>query len=239
MVAVTTVLATRMAVADAIVAAVEAVPSMVAVLQPTVVAFHTEKSLPALPAPAVRTDAAFTRAVRCTAGHPRRLRSGRARLLSLRCRPFQPTSDAIALRREPEAFKGDSLGGLPFFCWACRFDATRAGRYNPRFAFQRGKAVKMEIVKYPHPALAWKSTPVTKINADLRNIVEEMFELMYEARGIGLAGNQVALPWRLFVINPTGDPEEKDAEMVFINPCLLYTSPSPRDATLSRMPSSA
>ncbi len=84
----------------------------------------------------------------------------------------------------------------------------------------------MEIVKYPHPALAWKSTPVTKINADLRNIVEEMFELMYEARGIGLAGNQVALPWRLFVINPTGDPEEKDAEMVFINPEIVSRSGS-------------
>ena len=76
----------------------------------------------------------------------------------------------------------------------------------------------LEIVKYPHPALAWKSAPVTRINAELREIVERMFELMYEARGIGLAANQVALPWRLFIINPSGDREDKESEMVFINP---------------------
>ena len=84
----------------------------------------------------------------------------------------------------------------------------------------------MEIVKYPHPALAWKSTPVTRINSNLRKIVEEMFELMYEARGIGLAANQVALPWRLFIINPTGDKEDKESEMVFINPEIVDRSGS-------------
>lgn len=45
-----------------------------------------------------------------------------------------------------------------------------------------------------------------------------MFELMYSARGIGLAANQVALPYRLFVMNPTGDREEKSEELIFINP---------------------
>jgi peptide deformylase len=43
---------------------------------------------------------------------------------------------------------------------------------------------------------------------------------MYEHQGVGLAANQVDLPYRLFVINPEGTPEEKDAEMVFINPVL-------------------
>lgn len=76
----------------------------------------------------------------------------------------------------------------------------------------------MEIVHYPHPALRWKSRPISEINADLKKQVAEMFELMYEARGIGLAANQVALPFQLFIINPTGDPEEKDQEFVFINP---------------------
>lgn len=84
----------------------------------------------------------------------------------------------------------------------------------------------MEIVPYPHPALSWKSTPVTRINANLRKIVDEMFELMYEARGVGLAANQVALPWRFFIINPTGDRDEKDAEMVFINPEIVSRSGS-------------
>lgn len=76
----------------------------------------------------------------------------------------------------------------------------------------------MQIVRYPHPALRWKSKPIQKIDAELRNTVRQMFDLMYEAKGIGLAANQVALPWRLFVLNVTGDPAEKDQEFVFINP---------------------
>ena len=76
----------------------------------------------------------------------------------------------------------------------------------------------MEIVHYPHPALRWKSSDVTRIDDRLREIVREMFALMYEAKGIGLAANQVALPVRLFIMNPTGDPAESDQELVFINP---------------------
>lgn len=79
----------------------------------------------------------------------------------------------------------------------------------------------MQIVHYPHPALRRKSVPVTEINDDLRAIVRRMFELMYEHRGIGLAANQVGLPLRLFVINLTGDPEQREEEHVFINPEIL------------------
>ncbi len=79
----------------------------------------------------------------------------------------------------------------------------------------------MEIVKYPHPALSWKSQPIGRIDAELRDIVSRMFELMYAARGIGLAANQVAIPWRFFIMNPTGDPEQKDAEAVLINPEII------------------
>jgi len=76
----------------------------------------------------------------------------------------------------------------------------------------------LQIVHYPHPALSWKSKDVIKIDAQLKAWVGEMFDLMYEARGIGLAANQVALPYRLFVINPTGDREQSEFEQVFINP---------------------
>jgi peptide deformylase len=79
----------------------------------------------------------------------------------------------------------------------------------------------MQIVPYPHPALRWKSKPVTEITPELRNIVREMFELMYAAKGIGLAANQVSLPLRLFVLNLTGDPAEKEEEHVFINPEII------------------
>lgn len=76
----------------------------------------------------------------------------------------------------------------------------------------------MQIVHYPHPVLRWKSTPVLRITAELQQIVREMFDLMYASEGIGLAANQVGLPYRLFVLNLTGKREEKDQEHVFINP---------------------
>ncbi|HUG93358.1 MAG TPA: peptide deformylase [Planctomycetaceae bacterium] len=79
----------------------------------------------------------------------------------------------------------------------------------------------MQIVHYPHPALRWKSKPIVEINADLRATVRRMFDLMYESKGIGLAANQVALPYRLFVVNPTGDAAETDEEHVFINPEII------------------
>jgi peptide deformylase len=87
----------------------------------------------------------------------------------------------------------------------------------------------MEIVHYPHPALRWKSKPIQEINAELRATVRQMFELMYEAKGIGLAANQVALPWQLFVINLSGDPAETDEEHVFINPEIIRRKGSQED----------
>lgn len=79
----------------------------------------------------------------------------------------------------------------------------------------------MQIVHYPHPALRWKSKPVLEITPQFQDTVREMFSLMYEAKGIGLAANQVALPYRVFVVNITADPDEKDEEHVFINPEIL------------------
>ena len=87
----------------------------------------------------------------------------------------------------------------------------------------------LSIVKYPHPALRWLSKPVVEIDDRLREAVRQMFDLMYAANGIGLAANQVALPWRLFVINPTGDREKADQEFVFLNPEILRRQGSDED----------
>ncbi len=51
-------------------------------------------------------------------------------------------------------------------------------------------------------------------------MVAEMFEVMYQSDGIGLAANQVNLPYRLFVMNVEADPAVKEAELVFINPVI-------------------
>jgi peptide deformylase len=76
----------------------------------------------------------------------------------------------------------------------------------------------MQIVSYPHPALRWKSKPITRIDADLKQMVRAMFDLMYATNGIGLAANQVAVPLRLFIMNATADAAESAAEHVFLNP---------------------
>lgn len=76
----------------------------------------------------------------------------------------------------------------------------------------------LHIVKYPHPVLRFASRPVERIDEDLKAVVRDMFSLMYEFRGVGLAANQVGLPFRFFVLNVTADPDQADQELVFINP---------------------
>ena len=79
----------------------------------------------------------------------------------------------------------------------------------------------MRIVKYPHPTLRHQSKPLRRVDAELKRIVGQMLDLMYQRKGIGLAANQVDLPYRLFVMNPQGDPAAKDLEYVFINPVIV------------------
>jgi peptide deformylase len=77
----------------------------------------------------------------------------------------------------------------------------------------------LQIVNYPHPTLRRKSKAVRRVDAQLRDTVRRMFELMYESRGVGLAANQVDLPLRFLIVNVKGDPAEGE-ELVFINPVL-------------------
>jgi len=79
----------------------------------------------------------------------------------------------------------------------------------------------MRVVKYPHPILSYQSKPLRKIDGKIREIATEMFKLMYEDSGVGLAANQVDLPYQMVVINQTGDPEQKEEEYVLINPVIL------------------
>jgi peptide deformylase len=78
----------------------------------------------------------------------------------------------------------------------------------------------VRILKYPHPTLRHKSKPLRRVDAELKKIVRQMFDLMYFHKGIGLASNQVDLPYRLFIINLASDPAAVDEEKVFINPVI-------------------
>lgn len=77
----------------------------------------------------------------------------------------------------------------------------------------------LQIVHYPHPTLLRPSKTVRRVDGSLVATVRRMFELMYAAKGIGLAANQVDLPLRLFIVNLAADPE-KGQEHVLVNPVL-------------------
>jgi peptide deformylase len=81
-------------------------------------------------------------------------------------------------------------------------------------------ALSLQVIQYPHPTLRHHSKPLKRVDAELRKIVAEMIELMYEHEGVGLAANQVDLPYRLFVANEQGDRDATEFEHVFINPVL-------------------
>jgi peptide deformylase len=78
----------------------------------------------------------------------------------------------------------------------------------------------LRIVQFPHPTLLRPSKPLRRVDAEVHQFVAEMFDLMYQHNGCGLAANQVDLPYRLFVMNTTGKAAEKEQEQVFINPVL-------------------
>ena len=84
------------------------------------------------------------------------------------------------------------------------------------------------IVEVPDPRLRQISSPVEKVDSEVRALVADMFETMYAAPGIGLAAIQVGVPKRVLVID-LQEPEEEDGEpvrdpRVFINPEILQTS---------------
>ena len=77
-----------------------------------------------------------------------------------------------------------------------------------------------EVVKYPDPVLAKPGAPITVFDSKLKTLVEEMFESMYAAQGIGLAAPQISISQRLTVIDCSfkKNPEEK---IVLINPEII------------------
>ncbi len=77
-----------------------------------------------------------------------------------------------------------------------------------------------EVVKWPDPVLARPGEPVTVFDAKLKKLVDEMFESMYAAQGIGLAAPQISISQRLTVIDVSfkKNPEEK---LVLINPEII------------------
>jgi len=76
----------------------------------------------------------------------------------------------------------------------------------------------LKIVLFPDPRLKKMSQPVTEFDQELKALVADMYRMMHEHRGVGLAAPQVGINLRLFVMNATGEEGE---DRVYINPQLL------------------
>ena len=78
------------------------------------------------------------------------------------------------------------------------------------------------IVKFGNPVLEKPSEPVTVFDDELKKLVEDMFESMYAAHGVGLAAPQIGIPKRLAVVDITFK-EDPEAKLVLANPEIIHT----------------
>jgi peptide deformylase len=82
----------------------------------------------------------------------------------------------------------------------------------------------LTILKYPDPRLRAPNAPVGCFDESLKKLAEEMFEVMYDDDGVGLAAPQVGANIRLMVFNETGDKEKRETEVVLVNPRIISSS---------------
>ena len=82
---------------------------------------------------------------------------------------------------------------------------------------------QLDIINVPDPLLKTVSTPVERVDADVRTLLDNMLETMYAAPGIGLAAIQVAVAKRLIVVDTSTDEEEKKP-LFLINPEVTWES---------------
>ena len=77
---------------------------------------------------------------------------------------------------------------------------------------------KLTILEFPDPRLRTTAQPVQQVDADLLRLIDDMFETMYAAPGIGLAATQVDVHRRMMVVDVS---EQHDQPLVFVNPTIL------------------
>ena len=80
-----------------------------------------------------------------------------------------------------------------------------------------------KILTIPDIILREKSLPVEKVNKEIKNLMDDMLNTMYDAPGIGLAAIQIGIPKRIVVMDLSKDPEKKNP-MYFVNPEITWKS---------------
>jgi len=82
-----------------------------------------------------------------------------------------------------------------------------------------------EIIKIPDPVLREESAPIERVDADLKRLMDDMLETMYDAPGIGLAAPQIAITRRLIVMDVAKREDENTPEpIVMVNPEIVTSS---------------
>jgi peptide deformylase len=99
-------------------------------------------------------------------------------------------------------------------------EEKRAARQATSEAVRKTAKKLHTVVKYPDPVLAQKGEPVTEFDAELAQFVEEMFDSMYAAQGIGLAAPQIAVSKQITVIDISFNERLED-KIVLINPVII------------------
>jgi peptide deformylase len=84
------------------------------------------------------------------------------------------------------------------------------------------------IVKYGDPILEKSTARVTKFDAELEQLAEDMFASMYAAQGVGLAAPQIGLGIRLAVVDVTGG-KNPEAKITFVNPEIIHAEGEKRE----------
>ena len=86
---------------------------------------------------------------------------------------------------------------------------------------------KLEIIKIPDPILRETSAPVETVDENMRRLMDDMLETMYEAPGVGLAAIQVGIPKRVIVLDVSGD-EDEPQPLFMANPKIVRLGESMR-----------
>jgi peptide deformylase len=79
------------------------------------------------------------------------------------------------------------------------------------------------ILTIPEPVLRTKAKPIERVDAELRRLMDDMLETMYDAPGIGLAAPQIGVSRRLIVMDPARDDAPK-TPLIMVNPEILDRS---------------
>ncbi len=85
-----------------------------------------------------------------------------------------------------------------------------------------------DIITLPDPLLRTTSTPVSRVTADTRKLMDDMLETMYAAPGIGLAAVQIGVPERVIVVDVAREPEPKNP-LFLVNPEIVWSSEQKAD----------